>query len=126
MIPTNCFQSADLSRSFNVSKKYDMAMSLEVAEHLPQESSADFVASICKSSDTVLFSAAHPGQGGDGHINEQPISYWIEKFAEHGYKALEIKQHFTDDDKVETWYKENLIMFVSAEKYEDVQTQINR
>ena len=94
MIPEKCFQPTDLSKPFKVFKKYDMAMSLEVAEHLPEESADGFVKGLCMSSDIVLFSAAHPGQGGDGHINEQPKEYWIEKFAQHNYKPIEIKQYF--------------------------------
>lgn len=126
MIPGSCFQAADLSKPFHPAKKYDMAMSLEVAEHLPESSADGFVASICEGSDVVLFSAAHPGQGGDGHINEQPVDYWIHKFEEHGYKPVEIKQHFQTDDKIETWYRENLILFVLRDKYEEIQAKIKR
>ena len=61
MIPEKCFQPTDLSKPFKVFKKYDMAMSLEVAEHLPEESADGFVKGLCMSSDIVLFSAAHPG-----------------------------------------------------------------
>lgn len=124
MIPEKFFQSADLSQPFEVSKKYDMAMSLEVAEHLPLESADDFVASLCNSSDIVLFSAAHPGQGGDGHINEQPKEYWVEKFAKHNYKPIEIKQFFTDDEKIELWYRENIVLFAEANKYKIVKSNI--
>jgi hypothetical protein len=33
----------------------------------------------------VYFSAACPGQGGHGHINLQPKSYWVEKFHRAGF-----------------------------------------
>lgn len=124
MIPSRDFKAADLSKPFVLDRKFDMAMSLEVAEHLPEESADDFVAGICGSSDVVLFSAAHPGQGGDGHVNEQPIEYWIDKFAKHDYKPIDIKQYFASDDKVEWWYKENLIMFVLLDKYDGIQAKL--
>ncbi len=124
MIPEKCFQPTDLSKPFKVFKKYDMAMSLEVAEHLPEESADGFVKGLCMSSDIVLFSAAHPGQGGDGHINEQPKEYWIEKFAQHNYKAIEIKQYFADDEKVEWWYRDNIVLFSTTDKYEEVESWI--
>ena len=124
MIPEKCFQPTDLSKPFKVFKKYDMAMSLEVAEHLPEESADGFVKGLCMSSDIVLFSAAHPGQGGDGHINEQPKEYWIEKFAQHNYKPIEIKQYFADDEKVEWWYRDNIVLFSTTDKYEEVESWI--
>lgn len=124
MIPSRNFKASDLSKPFVLEQKFDMAMSLEVAEHLPEESADDFVAGICGSSDVVLFSAAHPGQGGDGHVNEQPIEYWIDKFAKHDYKPIDIKQYFASDDKVEWWYKENLIMFVLQDKYDSIQAKL--
>lgn len=124
MIPEKCFLPTDLSKPFKVAKKYDMAMSLEVAEHLPAESADSFVGNLCMSSDIVLFSAAHPGQGGDGHINEQPKEYWIYKFAKHNYKPMEIKQYFADDDKVEWWYRDNIVLFAAADKYDEIKSQI--
>jgi hypothetical protein len=34
----------------------------------------------------VWFTAAQPGQGGTGHINEQPPAYWIARFRTLGYE----------------------------------------
>lgn len=124
MIPNGYFKATDLSKPLVLPQKYDMAMSLEVAEHLPAESADDFVASVCSSSDVVLFSAAHPGQGGDGHINEQPMEYWVDKFVVHNYKPINIKQYFSKDNKVEWWYRENLIMFVSQGKYDEIKAKL--
>ena len=70
-------------------KRYDLAMSLEVAEHLPPELGLRLVETCVNSAPVVLFSAAPPGQGGQGHINEQPKAYWLERFARHGYRLNE-------------------------------------
>jgi len=59
---------------------FDLALSTEVAEHIPPEFADAMVAYICQLSDLVVFTAAHPGQGGTGHVNEQPRQYWIDKF----------------------------------------------
>ena len=67
---------------------------------------------ICCQADTVLFSAAHPGQGGDDHINEQPQSYWVSKFASRGYEKIEIREIFKNDLKIESWYRDNMVLFV--------------
>ncbi|MDX2116485.1 MAG: class I SAM-dependent methyltransferase [Planctomycetota bacterium] len=66
-------------------KPYDLAMSLEVAEHVPEFLADAFVAYMCNTSDLIVFTAAYPGQGGIGHINEQPRSYWIAKYNARGF-----------------------------------------
>ena len=111
MIDENEFHPADLQKPIHLARSFDLAISVEVAEHLCEESADDFVDSICKSADVVLFSAAHPGQGGDGHINEQPLDYWKDKFETHKFKMKEIKQLFKDDDRIEWWYRENIALF---------------
>ena len=60
------FTPYDLSEKIPVDRRYDMAMSLEVAEHLDAGCADRFVADLTQFSDVVLFSAAIPGQGGDG------------------------------------------------------------
>jgi cyclopropane fatty-acyl-phospholipid synthase-like methyltransferase len=66
-------------------KKYDVCISLEVAEHLPKGAANRYVALLSSLAPIVLISAAHPGQGGADHVNEQPKSYWIQKFANRGH-----------------------------------------
>ena len=65
------FIQTDLTKPVHLNKKYDLSISLEVAEHLPESSAETFITSLCEASDVVLFSAAVKGQGGVGHINEQ-------------------------------------------------------
>jgi hypothetical protein len=62
----------------------DVAYSIEVAEHVPAELADRLVAFLAAASPVVVFTAAPPGQGGQGHVNEQPRTYWIERFAGHG------------------------------------------
>jgi hypothetical protein len=52
---------------------------------LPEKVADRYVGLLCGLSSTVIFSAATPGQGGSDHVNEQPHSYWIEKFSARGY-----------------------------------------
>lgn len=66
-------------------EKFDVALSFEVAEHLPEKKSDIFIDNLTSSSNSVVFSAAIPGQGGVDHINEQPKPYWIEKFKNRGF-----------------------------------------
>jgi hypothetical protein len=64
----------------------NFVLSLEVGEHIPEKHSWDYIRYIrnCEPK-LVVFSAAQPGQGGDGHINCQPRSYWCSRFNWHGY-----------------------------------------
>lgn len=112
-IPQDCFEPVLLSKELPaVTRRYDLAISLEVAEHLPSERAADFVKYLTELSDTVLFSAAIPGQGGTGHVNEQWPKYWADLFLVHGYTTTaEIRPRIWDDDKIPFWYRQNTLLF---------------
>jgi SAM-dependent methyltransferase len=66
----------------------DLAIATQVADHLPERCADGFVAYLCQAADTVLITAAQPGQGGSGPVNEQPNAYWIAKFEERGFGCL--------------------------------------
>lgn len=65
---------------------FDLAYSLEVAEHVPPEHAGAMVDYVAGLSDVVVFTAAQPGQGGPHHINEQPREFWIKQFEKRGMK----------------------------------------
>ena len=79
-------QPFDLREFAGTDRGFDLALSLEVAEHLPPELGERLVDTVCAAGPLVVFSAAHPGQSGQGHIHVQPKSYWIERFAERGFR----------------------------------------
>ena len=124
MIPQDCFCAVDLEEPVVLEKKYDLAISMEVAEHLHKESADKFVESLCNAADTILFSAAHPGQGGDGHINEQPMTYWTSKFGKHGFLPVEIRQLFEGNEDIESWYRENIVLYVREAKARGVEKNL--
>lgn len=65
---------------------FDVAVCLEVAEHLDERFADPLVVLLGRLSSRVVFSAAVPGQGGGAdHVNEQPNEYWIEKFLRNGF-----------------------------------------
>lgn len=66
----------------------DVAICIEVAEHLPDSSAIDlvsWVAELPRISGHIVWSAAYPGQGGVGHINERPDTYWMSMFVNEGW-----------------------------------------
>jgi len=115
-IPENCFFPQDLTTPLVIKRKYDLAISLEVAEHLPDSISDSFVKSLTQASDVILFSAAIKNQGGENHINEQWYEYWQLKFANHGYKFYDVVRGFYWwNPKVDWWYAQNIFIVSNKE-----------
>jgi len=106
------FTPVDLSRTFSLGRRFDLVCSLEVAEHLPRSVSETFINSLVGHSDLVLFSAATPGQGGENHINERPLTFWQNVFREHGYSSYDvIRPVFRIDRTVEPWCRFNSVLY---------------
>jgi len=106
------FVPADLTGKFNSGEQYDLCISLEVAEHLPEASARTFIQQLCGLSRVVLFGAAVSGQGGTSHINEQPQSYWIGLFRQFGYECLDVvRPSIWSNKRVEWWYRQNTFLF---------------
>ncbi|OGS12357.1 MAG: hypothetical protein A2234_07800 [Elusimicrobia bacterium RIFOXYA2_FULL_58_8] len=83
--PVN-LQVQDLTEPFeNTWGSFDMALCLEVAEHIPPVDLEVFLKNITAFSDTLLLSAAPPNQGGHHHVNEQPRRYWVRKLKEFSF-----------------------------------------
>lgn len=115
-VPEAQFKAADLTRPLHFKRRFDLAQSLEVGEHLPTEASETLVESLTNASDRVLFSAAVVGQGGEFHVNEQPLSFWQDLFAARGYRAYDcVRPHLADDRSVEPWYRYNTVLYANAD-----------
>lgn len=122
VIQKDNFVKCNLEERINVQKKYDLAMSLEVAEHLSKERAKSFVNDLTNMSDCIMFSAAIIGQGGEGHINEQYMSYWVELFKENGFVPYDVVRPFIQDiDEVPWWYKQNIMVYVNKKRNDLVQ-----
>jgi SAM-dependent methyltransferase len=108
------FVPIDLSQPFEIPGIYDLAICLEVAEHLPITRSRQLIESLVRAAPIVLFSAAVPGQGGTGHVNEQWPEYWQDLFASLGYRMVDaIRPQIRDDERVKWWYRQNILLFAS-------------
>jgi SAM-dependent methyltransferase len=113
-IPLANFQRARLDAPFVIPRRFSLAMSLEVAEHLPEDKAPEFIAQLAELAPVVLFSAAVPGQGGVHHFNEQWPSYWTRLFSRHGFRAIDaLRQSLWNEREVAYWYKQNLMFFAS-------------
>lgn len=109
----------NLEQGIKFNRRFDLCLSLEVAEHLSRERAASFVEDLCALSDLVLFSAAVPGQAGTNHVNEQWHSYWASLFDRNGYGCFDlIRSRVWHDARVDWWYAQNAYVFVKKEARE--------
>ena len=121
VIPEDSFSHKDLTTSFNLNKQFDLAISLEVAEHIDEKYSNTFIDNLTSASKIILFSAAIPGQRGAGHVNEQWPEYWIEKFKAKDYVPLDIiRPYIWDDVNIKGWYKQNTLVFIHKNKLNEI------
>lgn len=113
-VPAEQFMSADLSQldRLHVDRRFDLAICLEVAEHLPAAEAEKLVKFLTAHADRILFGAAAPRQGGTHHINEQWQSYWAEIFSACGFDAFDIiRPRIAGNREIEYWYRQNTILY---------------
>ncbi|MFD2093546.1 methyltransferase domain-containing protein [Blastococcus deserti] len=107
------FVAGDLSSDLVMARTFDLAVSLEVAEHLPSSRAPGLVRDLTRLAPVVLFSAAAPHQGGTGHVNGQWPEYWAALFDRHAYRAVDcIRPQLWSDERVSWWYAQNTILYV--------------
>jgi len=113
LINTSEFVETDLEYPISVDRKFDVVLCLEVVEHLSIHAADTIVDSLISLGNTIIFSAALHKQGGQNHINEQPFSFWKEKFESRGYEVIDFfRPFFWNDNRVQWWYKQNMFLVV--------------
>jgi SAM-dependent methyltransferase len=111
-IPDSAFYEADLRQPLRLDRSFDMAMSLEVAEHLSESRSVSFVEDLTQLAPVVLFSAAIPRQGGTDHVNEQWQSYWTAIFGRYDFATCDVlRPVIWDNANIARWYRQNIFLF---------------
>ncbi|MDA8109397.1 MAG: class I SAM-dependent methyltransferase [Betaproteobacteria bacterium] len=114
MIDPAAFVAADLAHPPNLGQRFDLAISVEVGEHLPAARSRAFVEYLTGLSEHVLWSAAIPFQGGSNHINERWPDYWFGLFAARGYVCFDLfRARFWNHPDMRWWYAQNLLLYVT-------------
>ena len=125
LIPKEKYIQFDLRKPLVLTRRADMVISVEVAEHINSEYSDIFIKNLCSCSKFVLFSAAISHQGGTGHINEKSCTYWEKIFNKYGYKAIDcIRPYFWNNEQIEIWYRNNCLLYIEQYTYEKISTHI--
>jgi SAM-dependent methyltransferase len=94
----------------------DMAISIEVAEHIAPEHVDNFLDTLANGR-VICMTAAPPGQDGHHHVNCQPAQYWIEHLLKRDYFLSEENDHFKAMCNSEVRYKyfsESGLIFLHA------------
>lgn len=115
LFPVKKYVKYDLRERLELGRKFDLIIGLETAEHIAggDEGAENYVQTLTTHGDYILFSAATPGQGGNGHVNEQPHEYWHNKFLSRGFAKLDvIRPAIKDDWRVSSWYRQNCFLYV--------------
>lgn len=115
--PQITFSSLNLNDELEVTtflsklnSKFDIAISLEVAEHLNPVISSSLINWMTSLTDIVIFSAAVLEQGGDGHINCRPREFWYKEFQNNGFMISDkIREKLRYNKRVGPWYRHNII-----------------
>lgn len=98
---------------FESGRNFDLVVCLEVAEHLPERDAEAFVDSLTRSGPVVAFSAAIPGQGGTGHVNEQWPDYWAAIFGRRDFVCIDcLRSRIWNNAEIAFWFRQNILLFV--------------
>lgn len=112
-ISLDYFKEIDLEKGIHLERKFDLAICLEVLEHVDSKYSDIVIKNITELSDIIIFSAAIPGQVGQNHVNEQWLEYWEEKFSNNGFKFHDVfRPIFWNNEELAVWYKQNMFLVV--------------
>lgn len=90
---------------------FDLGWCAEFVEHVEERYMAHWMAALghCR---FVAMTFAVPGQGGYHHVNEQPESYWIERFARFGFEIdREETTRMRATSRGEAWGRPTLTFF---------------
>ena len=112
LIPGASYLKYDLSKVLVLPRKFDLVISLEVAEHIDERYAEVYIDNLVSLSDMIVFSAAIPQQGGCNHTNERDQSYWADMFAKRGYIPYDVRSLIWDNENIGWWYRQNIIIYV--------------
>ena len=115
LFPRSLFRQQDLTQPWHLGRMFDVALCLEVGEHLPPEKAPTLVQALAVHSDVVMFSGACPGQRGQHHVNCQWPDYWQSLFNAQGYVCDDaIRWKIWDIAAIEPWYRQNMFVATRA------------
>jgi len=110
-VPKQLIRLCNLSLPWNLDRRFEVVLCLEVAEHLDASPAETLIDGLVRHGNTIYFSAACPGQIGQHHVNCQWPAYWQQLFNGRGYVCEDsLRWQIWDDERIEPWYRQNLFV----------------
>jgi hypothetical protein len=111
--PPDHVYRTDAGSGFDLGRRFDLAITVEVAEHIEPSKARQFVSDLTKHADVVYFTAAIPGQGGTSHLSEQWPDFWASVFGEHGFRLVDWpRQALWNDARVDPCVIQNGFLYI--------------
>ena len=108
----------DLNRPVEVDRSFDLALCLEVAEHLDAASADGLVDLLVRLAPVIAFSAAVPFQHGSHHVNLRWPAYWQAKFRRRGYVPVDcLRRRLSRRRGVSQFYVQNVVLYVREDAF---------
>ena len=106
-------KNLDLSKEFDLHKKYDVVISLEVAEHIPKQYESIYINNITSHcGKRLVFSWAQPGKGGKGHVNEQDQDYALQVICKRGFNLnSDLSEKLRSSATICHWFSKTSLVF---------------
>ena len=110
---------ADLTREHNFGK-FDLVLSIEVAEHLEEKYADTFVKNLIANSDKWIVMTASNKTGTPytdiAHLNPQNKQYWINKIQNHNFEYKEdltnkLQKEFYQVPTMNSWFRKDLMVY---------------
>ena len=134
------YKLQDLSALDATIPETDFVSTFEVAEHLPPSRATHFVQLLTKHRPRLIFFGAATSfqdRGRNpGHLNEQPIQYWVERFEKEGYvldaaRSAALRVGLLSDDGYKMalqtgkawWFVKNVVVFADIDFEEEMEDQ---
>jgi hypothetical protein len=116
------FTPTDLSQPITFDRRFDMAISTEVAEHIPPDRAQQFVENLVNAAPLLIFSAATPYQGGLGHVNENWVEYWDALFRKYDYVCFDfVRDAIWHDPAVPFYYRQNILVYAAPSHVQNLE-----
>jgi SAM-dependent methyltransferase len=111
LVPPEFLTFRDLTRPIDLGRRFDLAICLEVAEHIDAEHADTLIQTLVRHSDCIVFSAAAPGQLGQHHVNCEPPGAWQRRFNELEFFCDdEVRWRMWEETRLEPWYRQNMFI----------------
>lgn len=86
----------DLTEPLNLGRTFGLVTCIEVGEHINPSKTGVFLTNVTshvQKGGQLVFTAAHPGQGGDDHVHLRSAIYWRNQLYERGLNYRENLTH---------------------------------